>query len=109
MVRPRDRDGVFFPGSESRGSGLISKTSSQPDFLFRLANTRRQEFVILLLDAAAIALAFYAAYLVRFEGHIPSERSSQFYRCLPVLLAIRLVVYVLVGIHRWSFRLSGFH
>ncbi|MEX2081595.1 MAG: polysaccharide biosynthesis protein, partial [Dehalococcoidia bacterium] len=65
--------------------------------------------MILLLDAGAIALAFYAAYLVRFEGHIPSEWVSQFWRCLPTLLAIRLLVYVLVGIHRWSFRLSGFH
>jgi FlaA1/EpsC-like NDP-sugar epimerase len=82
---------------------------SHPDVPFRRWTPRRQEFAILLLDACAVVIAFYAAYLVRFEGHLPSERLSQFWRCLPPLVAIRVLLYVLVGIHRWSFRLSGFH
>jgi len=88
---------------------MSSVPRSHPDVPFRRWTPRRQEFAILLLDAAAVVIAFYAAYLVRFEGDIPSERLSQFWRCLPPLVAIRLLLYVLVGIHRWSFRLSGFH
>jgi FlaA1/EpsC-like NDP-sugar epimerase len=69
----------------------------------------RQELAILALDAACIVVAFYAAYFVRFEGVIPAEWLSQFFRCLPVLLLVRVPLHVLFGIHRWSFRLSGFH
>ena len=65
--------------------------------------------LILAYDAAAIAASLFLAFLVRFEGHIPDERMGQFFRCLPVLLAIRLALHLGFGLHRWSFRLSGLH
>jgi len=80
-----------------------------PGSILSSASPRRQELAILLLDAGFIALAFYAAYLLRFEGAIPPSRMTQLTRCLVPLLAIRLTLHVLFGIHRWSFRLSGFH
>ncbi len=75
----------------------------------RRATPRQQEFVILALDTACFVVAFYAAYLLRFEGVIPPDRVQQLTRCLPPLLVIRLALHVLFGLHRWSFRLSGFH
>ena len=68
-----------------------------------------RQAVLLVLDAVLIALAFYLAFLLRFDGDIPPERLRQFARHLPVLLLLRLSVHVFFGIHRWSFRLSGFH
>jgi len=46
---------------------------------------------------------------VRFEGQIPAERIGQFWRWLPLLLAVRVGVNLAFGLHRWSFRLSGLH
>lgn len=54
-------------------------------------------------------LSFYAAFLVRFEGQIPAERIGQFWRWLPLLLAVRVGTNLAFGLHRWSFRLSGLH
>jgi len=71
--------------------------------------TRTRQAMLLLVDLAAISLAFYLAYVVRFEGDISAARYAEMWRCLPVLLAIRLAVHIGFGIHRWSFRLSGFH
>jgi FlaA1/EpsC-like NDP-sugar epimerase len=65
--------------------------------------------MLLLLDSAVIALAFYSGFLIRFEGHIPPERLAEFPRYLPLLLAIRLPLHFAFGLHRWSFRLSGIH
>jgi FlaA1/EpsC-like NDP-sugar epimerase len=64
---------------------------------------------ILLLDAASVSVAFYLGYLLRFEGHIPQPWRSQFVHYLPFLLAVRLPLHLAFGIHRWAFRLSGFH
>jgi FlaA1/EpsC-like NDP-sugar epimerase len=69
----------------------------------------RRSGLLLLADACATSLAFYIAYLVRFDGHIPQERLGQLLRCLPVLLLIRIALSLAFGLHRWSFRLSGLH
>jgi FlaA1/EpsC-like NDP-sugar epimerase len=69
----------------------------------------QRQTVLLVLDGVLISLAFYLAFLLRFDGDIPPERVRQFLRHLPVLLVVRLAVHVFFGIHRWSFRLSGFH
>lgn len=65
--------------------------------------------LILGCDAVAISMALLFAFLVRFEGHIPPERVAQMVRCLPLLLLVRLPLYIGFGLHRWSFRLSGLH
>ena len=76
--------------------------------LRRLTRQQRQA-LLLVFDAVLIALAFYLAFALRFDGAIPPARVSQFLRHLPVLIALRLSLHVFFGIHRWSFRLSGFH
>jgi FlaA1/EpsC-like NDP-sugar epimerase len=63
---------------------------------------------ILTIDALIVGLSFYVGFLVRFEAAVPVERMDQFWSCLPILLSIRLPLHILFGIHRWSFRLSGF-
>jgi FlaA1/EpsC-like NDP-sugar epimerase len=76
--------------------------------LRRLTRWQRQA-ALLLLDGLLISLAFYLAFLLRFDADIPPERMRQFLRHLPVLLGLRLSMHAFFGIHRWSFRLSGFH
>jgi FlaA1/EpsC-like NDP-sugar epimerase len=84
----------------AEGRGLVWR-------LQRVAHWRYS--VIFLVDALIVCFAFYLGYLLRFEGHVPPDRMAQFQRYLPLLLAIRLPLHWLFGIHRWSFRLSGLH
>lgn len=76
--------------------------------LRRLSGWQRYAF-LLLLDSAFISIAFFAAFLLRFEGVIPSGNLDQFRDALPWLLAIRLSLYFAFGLHRWSFRFSGLY
>jgi FlaA1/EpsC-like NDP-sugar epimerase len=73
-----------------------------------LASGRRL-VLILLLDGLLIWVSLYAAYLLRFDGRIPPEHMRIFGRFLPLFLAIRLSLHLAFGLHRWSFRLSGFY
>src|SRR5438128_1986748 len=73
-----------------------------------LAGWRRYAF-ILALDATCICAAFYLGYFFRFEGHIPASSLTQLREYLPLLLAIRIPLILLFGVHRWSFRFSGFY
>jgi FlaA1/EpsC-like NDP-sugar epimerase len=69
----------------------------------------RRYVVLLLVDAVLTTVAFLFAFLLRFEGHIPPLHLAQFWSSLPWLLAIRLPLNFGLGVHRWSFRLSGLH
>jgi len=69
----------------------------------------RRLVLILALDGLLISASLYAAYLLRFEGQIWPEYQQIFRRFLPLFLAIRLALHLAFGLHRWSFRLSGFY
>ncbi len=69
----------------------------------------RRYAALLLLDTALIAMAFFLAFLLRFEGSIPPRNLAQFRITLPWLVAIRLPLHLLLGLHHWSFRFSGLH
>jgi FlaA1/EpsC-like NDP-sugar epimerase len=73
-----------------------------------LAGWRRYA-VLLLLDTALIAVSFFVAFLLRFEGSIPLRNLDQLRMTLPWLVAIRLLLQFALGLHHWSFRFSGLH
>jgi FlaA1/EpsC-like NDP-sugar epimerase len=64
---------------------------------------------LFLLDSILIFIAFAIAYNLRFDGKIPSEELVTFWKLLPWLLSLRVVSNLASQIHRWSFRLAGFH
>jgi FlaA1/EpsC-like NDP-sugar epimerase len=68
-----------------------------------------RSMVLTLFDAVSICLSLYAAYVLRFESHVPPEYWDQFQRLLPILVAIRVPILLAFGLHRWSFRFSGLH
>jgi FlaA1/EpsC-like NDP-sugar epimerase len=73
-----------------------------------LAGWRRHALLV-LIDSALISLAFFVAFLVRFEGDIPPRNLAQFWSALPWLLVIRLPLNFVFGLDHWSFRFSGLY
>jgi FlaA1/EpsC-like NDP-sugar epimerase len=69
----------------------------------------KRHVVLLLLDSALITVAFFAAFLIRFEGLVPPRHLAQFWSALPWLLLIRLPLIFAFGLHHWSFRFSGLY
>jgi FlaA1/EpsC-like NDP-sugar epimerase len=61
------------------------------------------------MDGLVTIVALYLAYLARFEGRIPPEYLAKIPGALGVLVSVRILMTLLFGLHRWSFRLSGLH
>jgi UDP-GlcNAc:undecaprenyl-phosphate GlcNAc-1-phosphate transferase len=67
---------------------------------------RRRIFEI-LLDTVLIALAYYSAYLLRFDGHMPGEQIVIFIRTLPPLVAIQILSFLIGGVYKGIWRYAG--
>jgi FlaA1/EpsC-like NDP-sugar epimerase len=94
---------------EAGGSGSVAGRMPRGPVSLLGANRALRYLTILSLDALFTVVSLYLAFLARFDGHIPPDYRRNFAFALPILVAIRLVVNVALGLHRWSFRLSGFH
>jgi FlaA1/EpsC-like NDP-sugar epimerase len=62
---------------------------------------------LLVLDAAAVALAFKVAVLVRLGWDVPPAHADAIRLALPLLVLVRVLAVVAGKLHRWSFRMSG--
>jgi FlaA1/EpsC-like NDP-sugar epimerase len=62
---------------------------------------------VLSFDALATWYGLYWAYLLRFDGHVPSVWDASRRAAIPALILVRLVTVVLARLHQWSFRGSG--
>lgn len=67
---------------------------------------RRRIFEI-LLDTILVALAYYSAYLLRFDGDLPDEQIAIFIRTLPPLVAIQILSFLICGVYKGIWRYSG--
>jgi UDP-GlcNAc:undecaprenyl-phosphate/decaprenyl-phosphate GlcNAc-1-phosphate transferase len=93
--------GVYEQGRDSNreaGGTLIDP--------FENFSHRRRIFEI-LLDAVLVALAYYSAYLLRFDGDLPSEQIAIFIRSLPPLVAIQILSFLIGGVYKGIWRYSG--
>ncbi len=84
--------------ASSPSGGLLARWTSAPPVRYS---------AILGFDAFFTGSALYLALALRFEGSIPAEQLATFSFALPMLLLIRLALTIAIGLHRWSFRMSG--
>jgi UDP-GlcNAc:undecaprenyl-phosphate/decaprenyl-phosphate GlcNAc-1-phosphate transferase len=73
-------------------------------FLGGIGDTRGR-LLEMLIDGALITAAFALAYLLRFEGGGPPNQRHLFLAALPVILAARYAVFLLMGMYSsvWRF------
>jgi FlaA1/EpsC-like NDP-sugar epimerase len=65
--------------------------------------------LIFAFDGLFATASLYLALFVRFEGRIPADQVGRLGLWLLLLLPTRFLFSLAFGLHRWSFRLSGFH
>ena len=58
-----------------------------------------------LLDTVLIVISFYGAYLLRFDGALPSSTEQAVMVALPLIVPSCLIVYFLSGMYRGQWRL----
>lgn len=74
--------------------------------VFASLSPRRRIFEI-LLDLCLIVLAYYGAYLLRFENGLPDEHLKIFIRTLPVVIAVQILLFLAGGVYRGIWRYVG--
>jgi UDP-GlcNAc:undecaprenyl-phosphate GlcNAc-1-phosphate transferase len=84
--------------SESRGRALLPTLA---DFAYK-----RRIFEV-LNDLAIIVLAYYASFLLRFDGALPKTEYTQFLSSLPVLISVQAVVLLALGLYRGLWRYTS--
>ncbi|MEA1935936.1 MAG: nucleoside-diphosphate sugar epimerase/dehydratase [Thermodesulfobacteriota bacterium] len=64
-------------------------------------------YIMLLLDAVLVTMAYFFAYLLRFEGHIPLDHWAQFKSTLPFLIPLKLICFFIFGLYRGMWRYTS--
>jgi FlaA1/EpsC-like NDP-sugar epimerase len=70
---------------------------------FELYSTANQR----VIDALAAGLAFYLAYQLRFDGHVPPDSVRQLWLLLPALTAGQVLINSLLRLYRLVWRYIG--
>jgi UDP-GlcNAc:undecaprenyl-phosphate GlcNAc-1-phosphate transferase len=68
--------------------------------------TYRRRLFEVLLDCVLIAVAYYAAYLLRFEGD-PGPDFDFFLKSLPIMLACQIFAFYVFGVYRGVWESTG--
>lgn len=89
---------VYEEGQQPPDNTIISALA---DFAYK-----RRIFEI-LLDVLLVALAYYGAYLLRFDGGMASEQIAIFLKTLPLVIAIQMLCLLLGGAYGGFWRYIG--
>ncbi len=71
-----------------------------------IAITYRKRLLEVILDLILIAVAYYAAYLLRFEGDL-GLNFEMFLRSLPVLISCQILSFFVIGVYRGVWEATG--
>lgn len=88
------------------GSVLSSGESSGVLTPILIEITYRRRLFEVLLDLVLVSVAYYTAYLLRFEGLI-GENFSFFLRSLPIMIACQILSFYVMGVYRGVWESTG--
>jgi UDP-GlcNAc:undecaprenyl-phosphate GlcNAc-1-phosphate transferase len=89
---------VYDEGEQPEGNALIRVVA---DFSYK-----RRVFEV-LLDLGLVALAYYGAYLLRFDADIPEQQQAIFMKTLPLLMLMQMAMFWVGGVYRGLWRYTG--
>jgi FlaA1/EpsC-like NDP-sugar epimerase len=72
----------------------------------RLIHTKNF-YLILVIDAILIVVAYLFAYLLRFEGQIPKQEWKNFIATIPYILPFKILVFIYFGLYRGMWRYTS--
>ncbi len=107
-MKPTDRDDGQTPGYRQRGKEPAAEAArvSAAALPARLRHFLHQQahrlsaprfWVVAMAHLAVFAFVLWLAFLLRFDFVVPSNRQAQFWACLPWILAIKFLIFFLLG------------
>ncbi|MFC1591198.1 hypothetical protein ACFL43_01605 [Thermodesulfobacteriota bacterium] len=98
--------GIFLGSSGTRVTGgapiPVSRNRQVKAFL-----VNAQRFVEIFVDLVLIAAAYFAAYLIRFEGGLPDLQLDYFMQTLPIVIVVKVLAFYYFGLYQTMWRHVG--
>ncbi len=85
---------------------IISDPPSDKITPLLIEMTYRRRLFEVLLDLVLITVAYYSAYLLRFEG-VPGANFDFFLKSLPIVIACQILFFFLFGVYRGIWKNTG--
>lgn len=89
---------VYEEGVDQPGNTIISVIA---DFSYK-----RRVFEV-MLDLVLVALAYYGAYLLRFDGSLPPDQLAILVRTLPLVILVQMLLFLVGGVYKGLWRYAG--
>jgi len=92
------------------GKVRIDEEDEQPKnvIINVLANfTYKRRIFEVLLDVILVVLAYYSAYVLRWDANLPENQLEIFLKTLPLMVAIQVSFFSLGGLYRGLWRYTG--
>jgi UDP-GlcNAc:undecaprenyl-phosphate GlcNAc-1-phosphate transferase len=101
---------VLFVGLYLGKVRIFEQAPERPDSTIITAVTdftyKRRVFEV-LLDLALVILAYYGAYLLRWDGRLPQDQLAIFIRTLPLLIVIQMAFLLIGGVYKGLWKYTG--
>lgn len=69
--------------------------------------SHKRRVIEVMIDALIIPLSYYAAYLLRWDGNIPSQQLDVFIHTVPVAVALKLCLFLAGGLYAGVWRYAS--
>ena len=85
----------------------VAHAHSKPVVSFLIDLSYKRRVFEVLLDVVLVALAYYSAQAILFGSVLENGHWQQFVRVLPVLVAVKLPVFLVLGVYRGLWRYAS--
>jgi UDP-GlcNAc:undecaprenyl-phosphate GlcNAc-1-phosphate transferase len=89
---------VYEEGEQAQGLRIVNAIAG--------FSYKRRVFEV-LLDVVLVTLAYYTAYVLRWDGTLPGEQLAIFIRTLPLVIIIEMACFLAGGVYRGLWRYAG--
>ena len=67
----------------------------------------RNFWIIFVIDVGLVCASYVLAYIIRFEGDIPSEQMALLLQTLPWIVLLKIAVFAWIGLYRGMWRYTS--
>jgi len=93
------------------GSAHAARTADiQQEYTGKQAHALRvnaQRFIEIFIDLALIAIAYFLAYVIRFESGLPGLQLTYFISTLPLVMVVKITLFYCFGLYQTIWRHVG--
>lgn len=101
--------GIYLAQVKAYSDDEIERARQKPVVAFLVDISYKRRIFEVLLDVVLIVVAYRTAYYVHFGSEQYQEKWSAFYDIVPLLICLKIAVFLVMGVYRGLWRYVGVH